>query len=363
MSHRALFALPLIAIAAIPPIVADLETRSDTAFREQLITRSIARNEAAALAARLDERVNGVRNALVLVRDSQAVAAIVQEGADCGAALAELRARVPEITELALLDRSGRVRCASDPTLVGRNMQSDAASRAVMRGAVESNASSSGLRGRTGGLAILVTLRDASGNGVGALVAQTPIEALSGPLEQRAGRIAFVLDAVGEVVSRASEASPAGERAADQALAEMRTFMHGRNATEIESLGTDGLRRVYGVLPAGGTAHGLAIVVGVPVLGSLAAQPTLGGMVPLLTATVALVIAIVLAWMFGGAPAGASARTVGNITPRPLPDDGLAAGETTAAIDAADASDPINAPVSAARGAEPPLRPRNWNAT
>jgi hypothetical protein len=301
--NRALFALPLIALVAVPTLIATLDSRSELAFREHTVARDSARAQVRAVAARLDERIAALRNTIALIQTTEAVR-LVGRAEECPGALTRATESLQGVQLLEVLDRTGRVICSSDPTRAGRLARADNALRTVLRGKADwmitsgvpipAGAAPTGLDA----FAVAVPLRDDAGNGVGAIVAATASTSLLLAASEATGATAYLIQEGGEVIGQALGQST--ERAAAQTLAELRSFFVGRIATEVDTLGADGVRRVFGILPGAGHEHGVTVAVGVPVAPGAGGRSS--GTAPLITLVVSTLLAGALAWAFRGRP-------------------------------------------------------------
>lgn len=289
--NRAYFALPLIALVAVPTLVATLDALSDHQFRELTVARESARTQVRAVSARLDERILMLENTAALLQASDAVR-LARRGESCGEALTRATTGLQGIQHVTVVDRAGRVQCTTvDALTPGRLVRGDNALKAVIRGRID-RAITTGI-GPDEGFALAVPLRDDAGNAIGALaVATTSASLLGDP-----GLTSWLIQEGGEVMGQT--VGDTTERIAGQTLAELRSFFVGRIATEVEALGGDGVRRVFGVLPGGGHPLGVTIAVGVPVAASAAGVSRgAAGAAPLLTLVISALLAAALAWTF-----------------------------------------------------------------
>jgi two-component sensor histidine kinase len=254
--------LLLVVIAVLPALAILLYNERELRAAREAETHAEALRNAHAATDELQRIVEGARALLLTIAHAPPV-----RGAnwpDCNSYLEELGDSYPGYSRLTIADRSGRIVCASEPVPPGHSM----ARRAYFQEALASGEFTVGTFtvGRRSGDAILpfaAPFRDREGQIAGVIINGLRLDWLAHQAERKLlppdGTLT-IADRDGTILTR----SPAPERWIGQRLeAPWRPFFEADEAGTAEQVGIDGVRRIYGYVPARVSSIGLHVAAGI----------------------------------------------------------------------------------------------------
>ncbi len=315
--------LALVLLAALPALVviglAGMNQRDMVLDREKTHLAELAR----AVGLQQQRIVERAEQLLTTIDVMQPRLAADGQGG-CMAVLASLAKADPAYTSIGITDRNGRIICADDPSLIGRDMAGSRLFRRAVIGHMFVLGDETGLDALTEELPLGRPMRTTNGSFTGLAFLTLPIHRLAGaavdlglPSDARVD----VFDSDGHLLMRYPDPEGyQGVRLGDEPLAHAARTSDGLPSPDDtrDLIDLDGTTRTYAFSRLGGSATELMVAVGRPTAIAVAEAQRVTDVA--LLGVLALTIAtIVLAWTVGaGIIARPHAATVDEALRDPL---------------------------------------------
>jgi PAS domain S-box-containing protein len=257
--RRRLLAIALIAILPAFGIIAYNAVQLRQAMEAD--TREGALRAAQAGATEIERILEGVSSVLIAVGEAPAVQRLDPEA--CNGYLARLRASVPHLATIAVIDLEGTVRCRDSPSPANLNFSDRGYFREALRqGRFVVGEYLVGQVTRRPILTMATPLRDGAGRATGVVATGLELDWLGARLRERGvprGGSLTVADRNGVIVSR----EPQPERFVGTRVPS--AFQHLLEASEpgtVELNSQDGTRRILGYVPVSAPPLGIYVSAG-----------------------------------------------------------------------------------------------------